>query len=68
MSFREKINEAYRILNEATMTQKQRQKVSDMNRKGWDFKKKDKDKVVMTKGKDEVFVYPSGETFFPDTK
>lgn len=59
----EQASSSLEVTNEA-MTMKQKQKVASMRRSGWDITKKEDDKVVMTKGDKEVFVYSSGKTFF----
>ena len=46
------------------MTPSQSQKVKKMKSSGWDIEKRDKDKVVMKKDGKEMFVYPTGKTFF----
>lgn len=46
------------------MTVSQSQKVKKMKSSGWDIEKRDEDKVVMKKDGKEMFVYPTGKTFF----
>lgn len=52
------------LITEQSMSASQRKEVQKLGRSGWDFKKKDGDKVVLSKNDKEVFVYQSGETFF----